>query len=169
MKSSPPQQDAVAKTWTTDFLVLGQALYHWANLQKIWLLLLNYWRTLTRLSCWVCFVYSRAFLITGLEFHQLSVWLVGWWGRNTSDLFLKTFFFLSLSQCILSCFFFVWRNIKKCFWVLRLQFENSIFRFNIDCWFKVALFAVNWLNFNKWELGVCNYINGFKLILKLIC
>ena len=28
MKSSPPQQDAVVETWTVDFLVLGQAVYH---------------------------------------------------------------------------------------------------------------------------------------------
>ena len=28
MKSSPPQQDAVAEAWTTGFLALGQALYH---------------------------------------------------------------------------------------------------------------------------------------------
>ena len=32
VKSSLPQQDAVAETWTADFLVLGQALYHWATL-----------------------------------------------------------------------------------------------------------------------------------------
>ena len=32
MKSSPPQQDAMAETWTADLLVLGQALYHWATL-----------------------------------------------------------------------------------------------------------------------------------------
>ena len=31
MKSSPLQQDAVAEAWTTDFLVLGHALYHWAK------------------------------------------------------------------------------------------------------------------------------------------
>ena len=30
MKSSPSQQDAVVETWTADFLVLGQVLYHWA-------------------------------------------------------------------------------------------------------------------------------------------
>ena len=32
VKSSPPQQDAVVETWTADFLVFGQALYHWAIL-----------------------------------------------------------------------------------------------------------------------------------------
>ena len=32
MKSSPPQQDAVAEAWTAVFLDLGQALYHWAML-----------------------------------------------------------------------------------------------------------------------------------------
>ena len=31
-KSSHPQQYAVAKVWTADFSVLGQALYHWAIL-----------------------------------------------------------------------------------------------------------------------------------------
>ena len=35
MKSSPPQQGAVAETWTADFLVLGQALYHWATLPQM--------------------------------------------------------------------------------------------------------------------------------------
>ena len=30
--SSPPQQDAVAESWIADFLVFGQALYHWAIL-----------------------------------------------------------------------------------------------------------------------------------------
>ena len=32
VKSSPLQQDAMAEAWTADFLVLGQALYHWATL-----------------------------------------------------------------------------------------------------------------------------------------
>ena len=32
VKSSPPQQDAVAEAWTADLLVLGQALHHWATL-----------------------------------------------------------------------------------------------------------------------------------------
>ena len=32
MNSSPPEQDAVAKAWTADLLVLGQALYRWATL-----------------------------------------------------------------------------------------------------------------------------------------
>ena len=32
VKSSPPQQDAVVEFWTADFLVFGQALYHWAIL-----------------------------------------------------------------------------------------------------------------------------------------
>ena len=32
VKSSPPQLDAVAVALTASFLVLGQALYHWATL-----------------------------------------------------------------------------------------------------------------------------------------
>ena len=36
VKSSPPQQNAVVETWTAEFLVLGQALYHWAIL-VVWL------------------------------------------------------------------------------------------------------------------------------------
>ena len=32
MKSSPPQQDAIVKALTADFLVLGQSLYHRATL-----------------------------------------------------------------------------------------------------------------------------------------
>ena len=32
VKSSPPQQDAVAEAWTADLLVLGQARYYWATL-----------------------------------------------------------------------------------------------------------------------------------------
>ena len=35
VKSSPPQQDAVAEAWTADLLVLGQALYHWAALAEL--------------------------------------------------------------------------------------------------------------------------------------
>ena len=34
VKGSPPQQDAVVKAWTADILVLRQALYYWAILQK---------------------------------------------------------------------------------------------------------------------------------------
>ena len=30
MKSSSPQQDAMAEACTTNFLVFGQAFYHWA-------------------------------------------------------------------------------------------------------------------------------------------
>ena len=33
---TPPQQDAMAEAWTADFLVLGQAVYHWATLFVIW-------------------------------------------------------------------------------------------------------------------------------------
>ena len=36
MKSSPPQQNAVVEGWTADFLVLRQAIYHWAILQPYW-------------------------------------------------------------------------------------------------------------------------------------
>ena len=38
MKSSPSQQDARAEAWTADFLVRGQALYHWATLPPYWYL-----------------------------------------------------------------------------------------------------------------------------------
>ena len=39
VKSSPPQQDAMAEAWTADFLALGQAFYHWAILPSCNLLL----------------------------------------------------------------------------------------------------------------------------------
>ena len=35
VKSSPPQQEATTETWTADFLVLGQSLYHRATLPPI--------------------------------------------------------------------------------------------------------------------------------------
>ena len=40
MKSSPPQQGAMAEGWTADLLVFGQAVYHWTilplNVDREW-------------------------------------------------------------------------------------------------------------------------------------
>ena len=62
MKSSPPQQEAMVESWTADFLVFGQALYHWAIpppccwvslfLKSVYEFLLNFWELKCLLRHW---------------------------------------------------------------------------------------------------------------------
>ena len=66
MKSSPPQQDAVVETWTANFLVLGQALYHWATLHILFFT--QQYKSYSLLT--------NNFLIISADFAQHSFWYI---------------------------------------------------------------------------------------------